>query len=110
MSQILDELIDDAVALTESQLPSSDQVRTVLGALVHRFEKLETHVLGKAAPAVEQLQKDAVDTVAAAVTPPTPAAPVVVPSAADQLDAERQAEIKSLQARLAALTGTPQEH
>lgn len=77
---LLDELRSDAVALVDSQLPTSEELRSLVGALVSRLERVETHVFPDGAPQVDH--------------------------AAEQRAAQRtqaEAELRAAQERLAAL-------
>ena len=114
MTDLLNLLRDEAVTLGESLLPSSDEVRPIVGALVNRLERLEKQVVGELVPApvTETVTQPSV-THAAAVTAPAPApaptpsappdvpAPVAEPSTALQ---EARRELAAAQARVAALT------
>ena len=76
MPNLLERLTEQAASLLEGDLPSSATIRPVLGALIKEVESLQTHVLGDAAPAVEQVEADAVKTVEEAAQPEdSPAAP-----------------------------------
>lgn len=123
MSNLLQSLTQDAVSLAESELPSPEQVRTVLGSLIKHVEAFEAKVLpADVAAPVEQLQTQVADAVTAAVDPqaaagapaaspsssapapaaaPEPAAPVATP--VEQVSAERDSQVEELLTRLKAL-------
>lgn len=80
MSDLLQLLRDEAVTLVESDLPSSEELRSVVGALVNRVERFETQVVGELKPA--------------------PAVPE--PSVPTELE-QAQSELAAAQAKVAAL-------
>lgn len=105
MSNILDELVGDAVTLVESQLPAPAAVRRVLGALIRRVDTLEQHALGPAAKPVEQLQTAAVADIKQAVQTPAPE-PEPAASSTPAVDL-KTARIARLKAQIAELEKTP---
>lgn len=80
MGDFLNHLRDEAVQLADSDLPSQEEVRSVVGALANRLERLEQEVVGEVKPA--------------------PAAPE--PHVPTELEKAEQ-ELQAAQARVAAL-------
>jgi hypothetical protein len=118
-SKLLELLRDEAVSLADAELPSLEELRPLVGAVVNRLERLEQELVGELKPA--PVKPPAVDPavasqVAVTLTPPpvaepvapvpveaAPAAPVTPaapPSAAEELEAAKQrvAELEAQQA------------
>lgn len=78
MPNLLTLLRDEAVSLVESELPSSEETRAIVGTLVKRLERLETQVLGELLPA----PAPGADAAAAATAAGAPVADVVAAATA----------------------------
>jgi hypothetical protein len=106
MSDLLQKLRDEAVSLAEHDLPSTEELRPLFGALLNRLERA-------AKQGAEQLLDDAPTPVAVvhpsvanqvegtAPEPPPPAAPVQ--GAVTVNDPELEAELAAAKARIAEL-------
>ena len=117
MADLLTLLRDEAGTLLEAALPSPDETRSLLAALVNRVERLELDVVGELKPAPVKdpvLQPSAANSVAsqsdptpseppaAAVPPPAAADPSQPPpaAAAPETLSQAEAELAAAQARV----------
>jgi hypothetical protein len=81
MGELLQLLRDEAVNLADSELPSVEELRPVVGAIVNRLQRLEQEVVGELkpapapAPAVEQPTFEQRGPAAPPAAPQAPAGP-----------------------------------
>lgn len=99
MSELLQFLRDEAAQLVEAELPTAEETRPLVGAIVRRLERLEEKLIGEVSPPPEpQPEPVAVD-----VTSPE-AVVSVEPPAEGPLSPAEQDELERLQARAQANT------
>lgn len=104
VSELLNLLRDEAGNLLEADLPSGEELRSIVGAVIQRLERLETDLVGEVKPAPEKdpvVQPD----VAHSVQPGPPPEPAAAPPTQGEVTPEPltpEQELEQAQKALAA--------